>query len=185
MRLSWHAPFGGAHQQKLGAALRKRFCVGSTMSCRLRLRITASISVLRSSIVSTGDVFHFLTEHTAKELLEQASLASDLQDTLALGCESFATTTAFSKARRFHPQIQRHAWGDLLARVFPQAAACFETIEGVIRSLDHPLVREVMKDVFGRRRWIWRGCSRCFAQCTTVRSSVLPSILLCHHSSRK
>ena len=36
-----------------------------------------------------------------------------------------------------------------MANVFPQAAACFETIVGDIQIPDHPLVREVMKDVLG------------------------------------
>jgi ATP-dependent Lhr-like helicase len=34
-----------------------------------------------------------------------------------------------------------------MASVFPQAAACFETIVGDIQIPDHPLVREVMQDV--------------------------------------
>ena len=36
---------------------------------------------------------------------------------------------------------------DLLASVFPYAAACFENIEGERKIPDHPLVGEVMKDV--------------------------------------
>ena len=36
---------------------------------------------------------------------------------------------------------------DLLASVFPDAAACFENIEGDRKIPDHPLVGEVMKDV--------------------------------------
>src|SRR2546428_9453325 len=36
---------------------------------------------------------------------------------------------------------------DLLASVFPQAAACQENIVGDIEIPDHPLVNEVMKDV--------------------------------------
>jgi ATP-dependent Lhr-like helicase len=36
---------------------------------------------------------------------------------------------------------------DLLAAVFPDAAACQENIEGDIQLPNHPLVREVMKDV--------------------------------------
>ncbi len=36
---------------------------------------------------------------------------------------------------------------DLLAAVFPDAAACQDNIEGDIRVPDHPLIREVMKDV--------------------------------------
>ena len=36
---------------------------------------------------------------------------------------------------------------DLLASVFPDAAACFENIQGDRQIPDHPLVAEVMKDV--------------------------------------
>ena len=36
---------------------------------------------------------------------------------------------------------------DLLASVFPDVAACLENIEGEIKVPDHPLVKEVMKDV--------------------------------------
>jgi ATP-dependent Lhr-like helicase len=43
--------------------------------------------------------------------------------------------------------IQRIQSDDLLASVFPDAAACQENIEGEIKIPDHPLIREVMKDV--------------------------------------
>ena len=52
-----------------------------------------------------------------------------------------------SKGKRIAPQVQRTRSEDLLASVFPQAAACFENIEGDIQIPDHPLVREVMTDV--------------------------------------
>ena len=45
----------------------------------------------------------------------------------------------------------------MLASVFPQAAACFENIEGDIQIPDHPLVREVMRTCC-RRRWILKAC---------------------------
>ncbi len=35
---------------------------------------------------------------------------------------------------------------DLLAAVFPDAAACQENITGEMQIPDHPLIREVMKD---------------------------------------
>jgi len=38
---------------------------------------------------------------------------------------------------------------DLLAAVFPEAQACQENVSGPITIPDHPLVREVMKDVLG------------------------------------
>ena len=53
----------------------------------------------------------------------------------------------FQKGKKVAPQVQRIRSDDLLASVFPQAAACFENIEGDIQIPDHPLVKEVMRDV--------------------------------------
>ena len=52
----------------------------------------------------------------------------------------------FQKGRKVAPQIQRIRSDDLLASVFPQAAACFENIEGDIQIPDHPLVRQTIRD---------------------------------------
>ncbi|MGH9509246.1 MAG: Lhr family helicase, partial [Terriglobales bacterium] len=51
--------------------------------------------------------------------------------------------------KKVPPQIQRMRSDDLLAAVFPDAAACQDNIEGDIALPDHPLVREVMKDILG------------------------------------
>jgi len=48
--------------------------------------------------------------------------------------------------KKVPPQIQRMRADDLLASVFPDAAACQENISGEMRIPEHPLVREVMKD---------------------------------------
>ena len=53
----------------------------------------------------------------------------------------------FQNGKKVPPQIQRMRSDDLLASVFPDAAACFENIEGERQIPDHPLVGEVMKDV--------------------------------------
>ncbi len=67
-----------------------------------------------------------------------------------------------------------------MANVFPQAAACFETIVGDIQIPDHPLVREVMKDVLSEAmdleglievlRGIEQGTIRCLAVDTPIPS---------------
>jgi ATP-dependent Lhr-like helicase len=67
-----------------------------------------------------------------------------------------------------------------MANVFPQAAACFETIVGDIQIPDHPLVREAMKDVLTEAmdidglneilRGIADGSIRCLAVDTTSPS---------------
>jgi ATP-dependent Lhr-like helicase len=63
---------------------------------------------------------------------------------------------------------------DLLAAVFPDAAACQDNLEGDIRVPDHPLVREVMKDVLtealdleGLKR-VLRGISDGSIRCIAV-----------------
>ena len=52
----------------------------------------------------------------------------------------------FQGGKKVPPQIQRMRADDLLAAVFPDAAACPENLEGEMQIPDHPLVREVMKD---------------------------------------
>ena len=89
-----------------------------------------------------------------------------------------------SKGKRIAPQIQRTRSDDLMASVFPQAAACFETIVGDIQIPDHPLVDEVMKDVLHEAmdldglievlRGIAAGTIRCLAVDTPIPSAVRP-----------
>ena len=72
-----------------------------------------------------------------------------------MGCKPGAGNAAFQNGKKVPPQIQRMRSDDLLASVFPDAAACFENIEGERKIPDHPLVGEVMKDI-SPRRWTWR-----------------------------
>src|SRR5690606_38764518 len=44
------------------------------------------------------------------------------------------------------PAIQRMEADDLMAAVFPQAAACQENVSGPIEIPDHPLVRQTLAD---------------------------------------
>ena len=53
----------------------------------------------------------------------------------------------FRNGKKVPPHIQRMRADDLLASVFPEASACQENIVGEIKIPDHPLIREVMKDV--------------------------------------
>src|SRR5580700_7911040 len=53
----------------------------------------------------------------------------------------------FRGGKKVPPPIQRMRADDLLAAVFPEAQACQENIEGDITISNHPLIREVMKDV--------------------------------------
>jgi ATP-dependent Lhr-like helicase len=53
----------------------------------------------------------------------------------------------FQGGKKVPPILQRLKSEDLLAAVFPQAAACQDNIDGDREIPEHPLVKEVMKDV--------------------------------------
>ncbi len=149
MQLILHAPFGGRVNKAFGLALRKRFCRGFNFELQAAATDNGiNISLAEQHSFPLSDVFHFLTEHTAKELLEQASIASPIfKNRWRWAAGRSLQLLRFSKGKRIAPQIQRTRSEDLMASVFPQAAACFETIVGDIQIPDHPLVNEVMQDV--------------------------------------
>jgi ATP-dependent Lhr-like helicase len=149
MQLILHAPFGGRINKAWGLALRKRFCRGFNFELQAAATDNGiNICLAEQHSFPLSDVFHFLTAHTAGELLEQASLASPIFKTRwRWDAARSLQLLRFQKGRKVAPQIQRIRSDDLLASVFPQAAACFENIEGDIQIPDHPLVKEVMRDV--------------------------------------
>ena len=187
MQLILHAPFGGRVNKAWGLALRKRFCRGFNFELQAAATDNGiNISLAEQHSFPLSDVFHFLTEHTAKELLEQAAIASPIFKTRwRWAANRSLQLLRMSKGKRIAPQIQRTRSEDLLASVFPQAAACFETIVGDIQIPDHPLVNEVMQDVLQEAmdleglnevlRGIASGTIRCLAVDTPVSKSAAPA----------
>jgi ATP-dependent Lhr-like helicase len=149
MQLILHAPFGGRINKAWGLALRKRFCRGFNFELQAAATDNGlNICLAEQHSFPLSDVFHFLTTETVTELLEQASLASPIFKTRwRWDAGRSLQLLRFQKGRKIAPQIQRIRSDDLLTSVFPQAAACFENIEGDIQIPDHPLVQEVMRDV--------------------------------------
>jgi ATP-dependent helicase Lhr and Lhr-like helicase len=149
MQLILHAPFGGRINKAWGLALRKRFCRGFNFELQAAATDNGlNISLAEQHSFPLSDVFHFLTTETVTELLEQASLASPIfKARWRWDAGRSLQLLRFQKGKKVPPQIQRMRGDDLLAAVFPQAAACFENLEGDIQIPDHPLVREVMRDV--------------------------------------
>src|SRR5205085_203721 len=95
-----------------------------------------------------GDVFHFLQADTVQPILEQAALDSPIFGTRwRWDANRALALLRFQNGKKVPPQIQRMRSDDLLASVFPEAAACFENVDGDRKIPDHPLVNEVMKDV--------------------------------------
>ncbi|HEY6413434.1 MAG TPA: DEAD/DEAH box helicase, partial [Edaphobacter sp.] len=189
MQLILHAPFGGRINKAFGLALRKRFCRGFNFELQAAATDNGiNISLAEQHSFPLADVFQFLTEHTAKELLEQASIASPIFKTRwRWAANRSLQLLRFSKGKRVAPQIQRTRSDDLMASVFPQAAACFETIQGDIQIPSHPLVDEVMKDVLQEAmdleglievlRGIKDGTIRCLAVDTPVPSQFAHELL--------
>jgi ATP-dependent helicase Lhr and Lhr-like helicase len=189
MQLILHAPFGGRINKAFGLALRKRFCRGFNFELQASATDNGiNISLAEQHSFPLADVFKFLTEHTAKELLEQASIASPIFKTRwRWAANRSLQLLRFSKGKRVAPQIQRTRSDDLMASVFPQAAACFETLVGDIQIPNHPLVDEVMKDVLQEAmdleglievlRGIKTGTIRCLAIDTPIPSQFAHELL--------
>ncbi|MBZ5567328.1 MAG: DEAD/DEAH box helicase [Acidobacteriia bacterium] len=190
MQLVIHAPFGGRINKAWGLALRKRFC----RSFNFELQAAATddginIALAEQHSFPLADVFHFLQPETVQGVLEQAVLTGapvfgtrfrwDATRALAL--------LRFRGGKKIPPQVQRILADDLLASVFPDVAACGENIEGDIRIPQHPLIKEVMKDVLheamdldGLRAvlsGIQDGAIRCLAVDTPVPSQFSHEIL--------
>ncbi|HEY1731239.1 MAG TPA: DEAD/DEAH box helicase [Terriglobales bacterium] len=189
MQLIIHAPFGGRINKAWGLALRKRFC----RSFNFELQAAATddglnIALAEQHSFPLSDVFHYLQTETVKEILEQAALPSPIFATRwRWDANRSLALLRFQGGKKVPPPIQRIRSDDLLASVFPDAAACPENLEGDIKIPDHPLIQEVMKDVLteamdidGLRSVIERinsGAIRCLAVDTPVPSQFSHEIL--------
>jgi ATP-dependent helicase Lhr and Lhr-like helicase len=148
MQLVIHAPFGGRINKAWGLALRKRFC----RSFNLELQASATddginISLAEQHSFPLADVFRFLHPSSLSEVLQQAVLTSPIFTARWRWDASRALVLQrFQGGKKVPPPIQRMRADDLLAAVFPDAAACPENLETQPRIPDHPLIREVMKD---------------------------------------
>src|SRR5437899_534838 len=189
MQLVIHAPFGGRINKAWGLALRKRFC----RSFNFELQAAATdhglnIALAEQHSFPLADVFCFLRSETVQPVLEQAALAAPLFTTRWRWDAGRALALLrFRGGKKIPPYLQRMRADDLLASVFPQVAACQENIEGDIQIPDHPLVREVMKDVLTEAmdidgvkellRCMEDGRIRCLAVDTPVPSQFSHEIL--------
>jgi ATP-dependent Lhr-like helicase len=149
MQLVIHAPFGGRINKAWGLALRKRFCVGFNFELQAAATDNGlNIALAEQHSFPLGDVFNFLQAATVQPILEQAALDSPIFATRwRWDANRALALLRFQNGKKVPAQIQRMRSDDLLASVFPDAAACFENIQGERQIPDHPLVGEVMKDV--------------------------------------
>jgi ATP-dependent Lhr-like helicase len=148
MQLVLHAPFGSRVNKAWGLALRKRFC----RQFNFELQAAATEDAVLLSLgpqhsFPLADVFRYLHPATAKDVLVQALLDAPVFQTRW----RWNTTVALAVPRRrgankMPAQLQRMLADDLMAAVFPDAAACLENIPGDRQIPDHPLVSQTVRD---------------------------------------
>jgi ATP-dependent Lhr-like helicase len=189
MQLVIHAPFGGRINKAWGLALRKRFCVGFNFELQAAATDNGlNIALAEQHSFPLADVFNFLQAATVQPILEQAALDSPVFATRwRWDANRALALLRFQNGKKVPAQIQRMRSDDLLASVFPDAAACFENIQGERKIPDHPLVGEVMKDVLTEAmdldglKAVLRGMAdgriRCIAVDTPVPSQFSHEIL--------
>jgi ATP-dependent helicase Lhr and Lhr-like helicase len=148
MQLVLHAPFGSRVNRAWGLALRKKFCQGFNFELQAAATDEGLIlSLGPSHSFPLDEVFRYLHPNTVRETLIQAVLDSPIFETRW----RWTTTLALAVPRARHgarvpAQVQRMYAEDLLQRVFPDAAACLDNIQGAREVPDHPLVNQAIRD---------------------------------------
>jgi ATP-dependent Lhr-like helicase len=148
MQLVLHAPFGSRINKAWGLALRKRFC----RQFNFELQAAATEDALMLSLgpqhsFPLSDVFRYLHPETTRDVLVQALLDAPVFKTRWRWNTTISLAVPRARGgRKVAPQIQRMRADDLMAAVFPDAAACLENIPGDRRIPDHPLVSQTMRD---------------------------------------
>jgi len=148
MQLVLHAPLGSRINKAWGLALRKKFC----QSFNFELQAAASEEALVLSLgpmhsFALEEVFRYLNPKTVRETLVQAVLDSPIFETRW----RWTTTLALAVPRnrngaKLPAQIQRMIADELLAAIFPDAAACLDNIQGARELPKHPLVDQAIRD---------------------------------------
>ncbi len=148
MQLVLHAPFGSRINKAWGLALRKRFC----RQFNFELQAAATEDAVLLSLgpqhsFPLADVFRYLHPATVRDVLVQALLDAPVFQTRWRWNSTIALAVPrFRGGRRVPPQLQRMQADDLMASVFPDAAACLENVPGDRRIPDHPLVSQTLRD---------------------------------------
>jgi ATP-dependent helicase Lhr and Lhr-like helicase len=148
MQLVLHAPFGSRINKAWCLALRKKFC----RQFNFELQAAATDDAILLSLgpqhsFPLADVFRYLHPETARDVLVQAFLDAPVFKTRWRWNATISLAVPRARgSRRVAPQLQRMLADDLMASVFPDAAACLENIPGDRQLPDHPLVNQTVRD---------------------------------------
>ena len=92
-------------------------------------------------------MFRYLHPATARDVLVQAFLDAPVFQTRWRWNTTISLAIPRNRGgKKVPPQLQRAMADDLMAAVFPDAAACFENIGGDREIPDHPLVNQAVRD---------------------------------------
>jgi ATP-dependent Lhr-like helicase len=148
MQLVLHAPFGSRINRAWALALRKRFC----RQFNFELQAAATEDALLLSLgeqhsFPLADVFRYLHPASVRDILVQAFLDAPVFQTRWRWNATISLAVPRNRSgRKVPPQLQRMQADDLMAAVFPDAAACLENIPGDREIPDHPLVSQTVRD---------------------------------------
>ena len=148
MQLVLHAPFGSRVNRAWALALRKRFC----RQFNFELQAAATEDALLLSLgpqhsFPLADVFRYLHPASVRDILVQAFLDAPVFQTRWRWNATISLAVPRNRGgRKVPPQLQRMQADDLMAAVFPDAAACLENIPGDREIPDHPLVNQTVRD---------------------------------------
>ncbi len=148
MQLVIHSPLGGRINRAMGYALRKKFCVGFNFELQAAASDDAVvISLGPHHSFPLSDVQHFLRPEIIRETLTQAVLDQPaFQSRWRWNLNRALIVLRMRNGKKNPPPIQRMESDDLLAALFPDAAACQENVSGPAEIPDHPLVRQTVHD---------------------------------------
>ena len=150
MQLVIHSPLGARINRAWGLALRKRFCVGFNFELQAAATDDGiNIALGPQHSFPVEEVFKYVKTPTARETLLQAVLQGPIFPIRWRWTASRSLALLRQVGgKRVPTPIQRIRSEDLLAAVFPDAAACQDNMAAGVNIVppDHPLVFETVRD---------------------------------------
>jgi ATP-dependent Lhr-like helicase len=148
MQLVIHSPYGGRINRAFGLALRKKFC--RTFDFELQAAANDNAIVLSLGphhSFPLAEVVRYVNSRGVEETLQQAVLDAPMFiSRWRWNLNRALLVLRFRGGRRNPPPIQRMEADDLMAALFPQAAACQDNRVGPVEIPEHVIVRQTVDD---------------------------------------
>jgi ATP-dependent Lhr-like helicase len=148
MQLVIHSPYGGRINRAFGLALRKKFC----RTFDFELQAAASDDAIVLSLgphhsFPLAEVARYVSSKNVEETLQQAVLDAPMFiSRWRWNLNRALLVLRFRAGRKNPPPIQRMEADDLMAAMFPQAAACQDNRVGPVEIPDNVVVRQTIDD---------------------------------------